>query len=212
MANKKKYVLLQDQTIEIEGKTLYRIKAIRSFSNVVEGAVGGYIEKESNLSHCGKCWIYEDAKVYDNAKVRSPAFWFREECNDNALLQNDATVRGTAYIYGNAIIGGCVEILGNATVCGNAQVIGQSRISGTAFIQGGIIKDLAQVCGFAQVYGGIIGGQALVKGETIVKEGGIIGQMSNVEFGICEEDLSKNFEKSIICQTGLIPQEDYVIA
>ena len=37
---------------------LRRIKALRSFGDVKEGDLGGWIEKESNLSHEGNCWVY----------------------------------------------------------------------------------------------------------------------------------------------------------
>ena len=46
----KKYVLLNDDTINHNGCTLYRIQAVRDFSNVKVGDFGGYVEKEGNLS------------------------------------------------------------------------------------------------------------------------------------------------------------------
>ena len=57
---KTKYEILKDDknTIEYEDRILHRIRAIRDFSNVKTGDLGGYIEKESNLSHDGNCWIY----------------------------------------------------------------------------------------------------------------------------------------------------------
>ena len=51
----KKYELT-DETIDVDGHILHRIKAIRDFDNVKVGELGGYIEKESNLSHNGK-WV-----------------------------------------------------------------------------------------------------------------------------------------------------------
>ena len=48
----KKYKLT-DETIEVNGKTLYRIEALKDFSNVKKGDKGGFIEKEKNLSHLG---------------------------------------------------------------------------------------------------------------------------------------------------------------
>ena len=51
--NNKKYELLQDQTIERRGRTLYRICALRDFGSVHAGDVGGYIECERNLSQGG---------------------------------------------------------------------------------------------------------------------------------------------------------------
>ena len=46
----KKYKLT-DEKIEWYGRTLYRIIALISFGDVKEGDLGGFIEKEENLSH-----------------------------------------------------------------------------------------------------------------------------------------------------------------
>ena len=51
--NNRKYEMLQDQTIEWRGRTLYRIRALRDFGDVHAGDVGGYIECERNLSQDG---------------------------------------------------------------------------------------------------------------------------------------------------------------
>lgn len=69
---KKKYELTEE-TLEIDGHVLHRIIALRSFGEVKEGELGGWIEKESNLSHEGDCWIYNDAIVFDNAKIKGNA-------------------------------------------------------------------------------------------------------------------------------------------
>ena len=50
------------------GITLRRIKAIKAFSNVEAGEVGGWIEKETNLE------VYGDAWVYGNAWDKSPLY------------------------------------------------------------------------------------------------------------------------------------------
>ena len=49
--------------------TLHRIKATVEFGFVKVGELGGWIEKEENLSHEGKAWVCGDAKVWGNAKV-----------------------------------------------------------------------------------------------------------------------------------------------
>ena len=49
--------------------TLHRIRAVAEFGLVKVGDLGGWIEKEENLSHEGKAWVYGDAKVYGNAEV-----------------------------------------------------------------------------------------------------------------------------------------------
>mgnify|MGYP005965548917 CR=1 FL=1 len=50
---------------------LHRIRATVSFGFVKIGDLGGWIEKEENLSHEGKAWVCGDAKVWGNAEVFS---------------------------------------------------------------------------------------------------------------------------------------------
>ena len=62
----KKYELTTDTKIVL-GKKLFRIKALVSFGNVKAGDLGGYVERENNLSHEGKAWVSGDAKVFGDA-------------------------------------------------------------------------------------------------------------------------------------------------
>lgn len=48
---------------------LHRIRAIADFGTVKVGDLGGWIEKEENLSHEGNAWVRGDAKVCDNAEI-----------------------------------------------------------------------------------------------------------------------------------------------
>lgn len=68
-----KYEMLYEDSIRIGSHTLYRIRALKDFGNVKTGDIGGYIEKEENLSQEGTCWVYGNAWVYDNAKVYGDA-------------------------------------------------------------------------------------------------------------------------------------------
>ncbi|MEG9531940.1 hypothetical protein V6W72_11455, partial [Mannheimia sp. HC-2023] len=61
MTTQKKYELLQDDTINHKGRTLYRIKALISFGLVVAGELGGYIEKENNLVQADNAWVSGNA-------------------------------------------------------------------------------------------------------------------------------------------------------
>ena len=49
--------------------TLHRIRAVAEFGLVKIGDLGGWIEKEENLSHEGKAWVWGNAKVCGDAKV-----------------------------------------------------------------------------------------------------------------------------------------------
>ena len=73
----KKYKLT-DEKIEWYGRTLYRIIALISFGDVKEGDLGGFIEKEENLSHYDNCWVCGEARVYDEALVFGKAQVFDE--------------------------------------------------------------------------------------------------------------------------------------
>lgn len=95
-----KKFILTDETIEMFGVTLHRIKAVRSFGTVKEGDLGGFVEKEENISEHFEAWVYGDAKV----------------CGD-------AEVFGNAEVYGNAIVYGNAKVCGNAEVYGNADYI-----------------------------------------------------------------------------------------
>lgn len=66
----KKYEMLER---EVNG--LCRIKALRDFGNVKKGDIGGYIEKEANLSHDGDCWVYDNAQVCGDALVYGNAMF-----------------------------------------------------------------------------------------------------------------------------------------
>jgi hypothetical protein len=88
----RKYELLQDDTIKVNGKTLYRIKYLKTVGPQSANSLGGYIEGEHNLSHTGKCIVFgEKTMVYGEAKVM-----------DNAQVGYRSTVRGKSEVTGNS--------------------------------------------------------------------------------------------------------------
>ena len=100
-----KYELLQDDKIEVSGRTLYRIRALKDFKGAKAGDLGGYIEKEKNLSQEDNCWVCDNARVF-----------------------------GEAYVSGNARVCGNARVFGEAYVCGNARVFGEAYVCGDAKI------------------------------------------------------------------------------
>lgn len=104
----KKYELT-DETRKFREHTLHRIRALRDFSDVKAGDLGGWVESEYNLSQDGNCWVYDDATVHGNAEVFNNAIVrdYAEVCDyakvfDSAKLYNDAMVQGYARVYGYA--------------------------------------------------------------------------------------------------------------
>ncbi len=115
---------------------LRRIRAVTAFGVVEAGDIGGWIEKEENLSHDGSAWVHSSAWVYGDARVRG-----------DARVYGDARVRGDAWVYGNARVYGDAEVCGDAWVYGDARVHGNARVYGDARVCGN-----AEVCGDAEVY------------------------------------------------------------
>ena len=125
----KKYELT-DETIKWYGKTLHRIKALKDFGDIKEGDLGGYIEKEDNLSHNNDCWICGNAQVFGNAEVYGNAQVFgNAEVYGNTQVFGDAEVYGNAQVFGSADVFGNAQVFGDAEVCGDAQVFGNAIIS-----------------------------------------------------------------------------------
>ena len=107
----KKYEITKESKI-VDGHTLYRIRALANFTvgpendiEVYKGDLGGWIEKASNLSQKGNCWIANEAMAYGNSTVK-----------DDALMTNNAKIYDNAELSAKAFAGGNVEIFGNAIV------------------------------------------------------------------------------------------------
>ena len=109
----KKYELQKYDAVTYFGRTLYRLKAKTDFGIVGKGQLGGYIEKEENLSHDGNAWVYDNALVYGDALV-----------SGDAMVSGDARVSGNAMVYDNAMVSGDAWVSGNARVSGDAMVFG----------------------------------------------------------------------------------------
>ena len=83
------------ETLEYEGKTLHRIRALRDFGDVKAGEVGGWVESEANLSHKNLAWISDNARVTDNARVSGNARVSAAWVTDNARVSGNARVSAT---------------------------------------------------------------------------------------------------------------------
>lgn len=124
------------------GRTLYQIKALKEFGNVSKGELGGYIEKEDNLSQDDNAWVYNNAWVYDNAMVYDNARVY-----DNAWVYGDANVSGNARVYGDARVSCNAWVYDNARVYGNAWVYGDADVFGNARVYGKIKLEFGQCFG-----------------------------------------------------------------
>lgn len=112
------------------GVTYYRIRALKSFSDVKKGDWGGLVVGPDCLSQEGNCWIYGNAR-----------------CGVGSIIVGHATARENSAVERGAMMAGYGDISGtvrvwdtNASVAGNAKVSGgllvYIRILGHAKVKG----------------------------------------------------------------------------
>ena len=105
----KKFELTTEFITNAFGKKLFRIKALVEFGDVKAGELGGYVEKEENVSQDGDAWVSGNAEVSGDAKVRGNA-----EVSGDAKVRDNAEVSGNAWVRGNAEVSGDAEVRDNA--------------------------------------------------------------------------------------------------
>lgn len=150
----KKYKLETNSFVNNDGTTIYRIRALKSFGNVQKGDLGGFIEKEDNLSQEGNCWVYGDAKVYGNAIV----------CDD-AIVKDYATVSGSAYIRNKACVFSFAKVYDNADVCDKAMVGGSCLVHGDTMVRDkAAIIDNSELCN-----NGVLKDDVIIRGNSLIE-------------------------------------------
>ena len=109
-----KYILIKEDSFlrTLTKISYYRPKAIKDFSDVRKGDIGGYIQHYYNLSQSGKCWVYNEAWVCENARVSENAV----VC-ENAFVEGNAVVFGNAKVCGNALVKGTTIMNDNTVIC-----------------------------------------------------------------------------------------------
>ena len=156
--SKETFTMNSGKPLDVNFVTMYRIIALKDFGDVKKGDIGGFIQKESNLSQEGNCWIYDDATICGEAKIYG-----------NAQVRNNAHIDGYASIYGNAKIYDYADINGHSliydeaevhdhsSVCGvaevfeNAKIYGNSNIFDRASVYGNANIDNTVICSNAQI-------------------------------------------------------------
>lgn len=73
----KKYKLTEE-TKTVEGRTLYRVKALKAFGYTRKGDIGGWVESEKNLSQEGLCWIEGNSCAFGDMVVEGDDLFYNE--------------------------------------------------------------------------------------------------------------------------------------
>lgn len=108
---------------------LHRIRALRDLDppmmdgSAHAGDLGGFLEKEENLSHDGECWVDEQARVLDDARVEEDAY----VC-DHAQVSGRAVISGKGVVSDGACVKGQVTLT-EGSVEGSSVLYGYITIS-----------------------------------------------------------------------------------
>jgi len=167
-----------------------RIEALHSFGNVKKGDIGGFVESENNLLHKGTCWVYNDARVSDSARVSDYARVFgNARVSDNAVVSDYARVFGNARVSDSAWVSNSAQVFDNAKVSDDARVSGSAWVSDNAWASGSAwVSNSAQVFDNAKVFGIFKNGNCpvFVGTKDIVSYSGIINNDHFISIG-CEK-------------------------
>ena len=181
----KKYELVKSESIVHNGRTLYRIRALKDFWTapikiVCKGDLGGYVETENNLSQEGYCWIYDNAKVYDDAKVLDDAVIYKNaEISGNAVIRENALIDDNVQISGAAEVSDNAKIYENAVVTGKVQIYNRSQVHGFAVVCG-----KAKIRNYAQIYdNACVSDEAEICGSSLVCNVAEIGKNKKIKNG-----------------------------
>ena len=135
----KKYEIVEDDTLEIGGKKLYRIRSLQYLGDPIApllcatdlrnrrvnpGNLGGYIESEENLDQKGKCWVYDSTIVAENARI-----------TDDAVVGGNSLIQGNAIVKDKALVDDGCKVSGNAVISGYARVLDKSTIADNCVLE-----------------------------------------------------------------------------
>lgn len=125
-----------ERPINRANKRLYRIIALHDGPWGPKGTKGGLIEKESNLSQEGDCWVDFHCYAVNNARVSGNA-----QVRTVAGLLDEATLTGDAVIYGETMLVHQCHVKGAARIgiqcrIGGKVVVDGANLFGWVFLEG----------------------------------------------------------------------------
>lgn len=217
----KKYIFTGETRITC-GDVLHRIKAIRDFSDVKVGDLGGWVSKDdniartslgcelvkANLSHEGDCWVYDNACLFREARVSENA-----KVREHASVAGRAQVSGNAQVSGHSVINNDAQVYNDACICDDASVFNSACVFGNA-------KILNKACVFnhAKVYGNaVVCNEAQIRSNAIVSDNAKISENARISggariYGNTEvRGKAKVFASAtIFCNTTISNTSDYL--
>ena len=164
----KKYELT-DITMEFEGRTLYRIRALKDFSDVKKGELGGWVSNEYNLSQSDNCWIYDNAKCMDNARMY-----------DNSIIHDDSIVCDFSVMCDNSAMFGDSEMRGKSEMHSCSGMYNDSILKDEEKLYGELISKVDKFIDISNPKGEMVTG-VLKDGEVLFNVGNL-SEINKEEF------------------------------
>lgn len=154
----KKYELVPETVTKFYNRTMYRIRALKDFSDVKKGDLGGYVESEENLSQTGDCWIYDNSIVGLGARVIN-----------NAIVKECSTVIEHSEISDYAIIEKGSLIDDSSIVCDQSIVIKSIVTNSSAVIYNSTIHEKSLIEQSSCICGVVVGPNTHVKNGAVIR-------------------------------------------
>ena len=125
----KKYELIKEGKDTFIGREIYRIRALKDFSDIKAGDVGGWVCSENNLSQEGDCWIYDNAKCLDKARVFDDAKMYDSSMMiGNARMYDEAKMFNKAKMFNNSIMRNNAEMFDDTEMCDSSIMYDNSKM------------------------------------------------------------------------------------
>ena len=118
-----KYELVKESKTTFMGRMIYRIRALKDFSDIKAGDIGGWVCSYNNLSQEGDCWIYDKAKCLDKARILDNAKMF-----DNAIMYDNAKMYSNARMYNEAKMFDNAEMYDNSRMYDSSVMYDSTRM------------------------------------------------------------------------------------
>ena len=160
---------LTNISMEFKGRTLYRIRALKDFSDVKAGDLGGWVSNEDNLRQEGNCWIYNNAKCMDSSKIYDNSAMY-----DNAVMYNSSEMHDFSAMFDDS------EMRGRSEMHSCSGMFNDSILKGEEKLYGELISKVDKFIDISKPKGKMVGG-VLKDGEVLFNVGNL-SEINKEEF------------------------------
>lgn len=177
-----KYKLLKNDYLDVKHPVtkkpvrLYRILALKSFESkggsVREGSIGGFVSDESNMTQNDSSWVFNQAKIFDNALLIDSSLLDDAIAYQNAIIQ-DSICRGHSHTLGdctviNSLIADNVTVEGESKI-EDCKIFDASRVYGKPILERTVMHDGVVVRDTAKVIKCVLRDTVTVKGVSEIE-------------------------------------------